>query len=139
MTSIALLEPVWRVAWIYAQPSIFDKLFLRKETPPLHGRFPNSEFFWSAFSRIRTEYRYLFFTLTSTEGKYRPKKIDFGQFLRRNRENLTRNTLREKCPYSGFFRSVFPRISTDYREILWTVVYPQKWWYLTCWVQPISR
>ena len=73
MTSIALLEPVWRVAWIYAQPSIFDKLFLRKETPPLHGRFPNWEFFWSAFSRIRTEYRYLFFTLTSTDGKYRQK------------------------------------------------------------------
>ena len=37
--------------------------------------------------------------------------------------NLLNFTLREKCPYSGFFWSVFPRIWTEYGKILHTSPY----------------
>ena len=37
-------------------------------------------------------------------------------------------TLREKCPYSEFFRSVFSRIRTEYGEILHMSPYSIRMW-----------
>ena len=38
------------------------------------------------------------------------------------------HTLREKCPYSEFFWSVFSRIRTEYGEILRTSAYSVQMW-----------
>ena len=41
---------------------------------------PNSEFFWSVFSRIRTEYGEI--VSISNAGKYRPENSEYGHFSR---------------------------------------------------------
>ena len=100
----------------------------------LREKCPYSEFFWSVFSRMfcfltRREGWSDFFIFRQTSHESHPRlhvlslQISFHNVLefRQHQSISSPLSLREKCPYSEFFWSVFSRIRTEYGEILRTL------------------
>ena len=78
----------------------------------LREKCPNSELFWSAFSRIRTEYGEM--------RSFSPYSVRMWKMRTRITPNTdTFHAVKSyKYPYSELFWSAFSRIRTEYGEIL---------------------
>ena len=89
------------------------------------------ELFWSAFSRVWTEYEDIrsispySVRMRENADQYNSK---YRHLLRSVDESVNPFTLRENCPYSELSWSTFSRFRTEYGEILRTSSYSVRMW-----------